>query len=348
MTSPDLAKRLMHLPEPLAALWLAGRRRRSGARVMNPKAQLVSDFIVSVRVPGYVPTPTEARAQMRAMVEALERPHPLLARKEEMTIPGPAGWLPARLYAPRQVGGPPLPIVVFYHGGGWIQGDLDTHDALCGKLAARGECIVIAIDYRLAPEHKFPAAVDDCLAAFRWVVQHAIALGGEPERVAVAGDSAGGNLSAVVSQVQAAAGGPMPAAQVLIYPATDLHSQSPSHEEMKADAVIPRERIRFYLDWYLRGEADKDDPRGSPALAADLAGQPPAYVVTCGFDPLRDEGREYAERLAAAGVATVHREWPGEIHAFTILTAVIPEGDACIGEIAEWLKRTLAGSPVRP
>ena len=146
----------------------------------------------------------------------------------------------------------------------------------------------------------------------------------------------------MVSQVQAAEGGPVPAAQVLIYPATDLHFESESHEEMKADAVIPRDRILFYLDWYLASEADKDDPRGSPALTPDLAGQPPAYVVTCGFDPLRDEGRAYAERLAAAGVEAVHREWPGQIHAFTVLTRAIPQGEACIAETAAWLRKTLA------
>lgn len=337
-----LARQLLALPEGLAALWLLGRRRRSGGRVMDPKAQLVADFITSIRIPGYVPTPDEAREQLRRMVAALERPHPPLARKEDLTIPGPAGDLPARLYGPEPAGRAPLPLIAFFHGGGWIQGDLETHDALCGKLSRRAGALVVAVDYRLAPEHKFPAAVEDCLAAWRWLAAHAAELGGDPARLAVAGDSAGGNLSAVVSQRMAVEQGPMPAAQVLIYPATDMHLQSASHEAMRNDAVIPRERIRFYLGWYLRSEADKDDPLASPALTEDLTGQPPALVVTCGFDPLRDEGRDYAERLTRAGVEASHREWPGQIHAFTILTAVIPQGEACIDEIALWLKRVFA------
>jgi acetyl esterase len=337
-----MAERLMFLPEPLARLWLAGRRRRSGGRVMDAKAQLVADYILTVRVPGFVPTPQQARSQMRLMVDGLDRPHPPLARKEDFDLPGPAGPLPARLYDPRPSTREPAPLLVFYHGGGWIQGDLETHDGLCGKLALGAGSIVVAIDYRLAPEHKFPAAVEDCLAAYRWLATHASALGGDAARMAVGGDSAGGNLAAVVAQGLATEGGPMPAAQVLIYPATDLHFESPSHEEMRNDAVIPRERILFYLDWYLSSPAERDDPRASPALAANLAGQPPAYVVTCGFDPLRDEGRAYAERLRGAGVAVEHREWPGQIHAFTVLTEAIHEGESCIAEIARWLKRTLA------
>lgn len=334
-----LARCLIHLPEWAARLWLVGRRKRSGARVMDPKAQLVADFITSIRVPGYVPTPGEAREQMRRMVAALERPHPPLARKEDFEIPGPAGPLPARLYGPRPANGVPLPVVAFFHGGGWVQGNLETHDGLCGKLAERAGVVVVAVDYRLAPEHKFPAAVEDCLAAWRWIATNAAGFGGDPARLAVAGDSAGGNLSAVVAQRMAVERGPMPAAQVLIYPATDMHMDTASHEEMRADAVIPRERIDFYLDWYLRSEADKDDPCASPALTEDLGGQPPAMIVTSGFDPLRDEGHAYADRLTEAGVEVSYREWPGQIHAFAILTAVIPQGEACIDEIATWLKR---------
>jgi len=337
-----LAQHLIHLPEGLAGLWLIGRRKRSGPRVMDAKAQLVADLISSIRVPGYVPTPEEARQQMRRMVAALERPHPPLARKEALTIPGPAGALAARLYSPEPAGAASLPVIAFFHGGGWVQGDLESHDGLCGKLSQRAGAIVVAVDYRLAPEHKFPAAVEDCLAAWRWIAGNAARLGGDPARAAVAGDSAGGNLSAVVAQRMAVERGPMPAAQVLIYPATDMHMRTPSHEEMRADAVIPRERIRFYLEWYLRHEADKDDVRASPALCEDLRGQPPAMIVTCGFDPLRDEGRAYADRLSEAGVEVSYREWPGQIHAFTILTAVIPQGETCIDEMALWLKRVFA------
>ena len=306
---------------------------------MEPKAQLVSEFITSIRVPGYQPTPEEARAQLARMVALMERPHGPLPRKENLTIPGPAGALPARLYAPRPASDGPLPVVAFFHGGGWIQGDLESHDAFCGKLAERADCLVVATEYRLAPEHKFPAGVEDCLAAYRWIVANAGDLGGDPARVAVAGDSAGGNLAAVVAQRIKLEGGPMPAAQVLIYPATDLHFDSASHQEMADDAVLPHDRMQFYLDWYLRGEEDKDDPMASPALSEDLSGLPPALVIACGFDPLRDEAHDYADRLTAAGVETSYREWPGQIHAFTILTAVIPQGEQAIDETAIWLKK---------
>ena len=330
--------RLAEMPEWLAPLWLLGRRRRSGKRVMAAKAQIVADVATRLRVPGHMPSPSEARAQIRNLVALWERPHPPLPRKEELTVPGPAGPLGARLYAARPAAEGPLPVVAYYHGGGWIQGDLDTHDAFCGKLALAGECLVVALDYRLAPEHKFPAAVEDCLAAFRWLVGNAMGLGGDVGRIAVAGDSSGGNLAAVVAQQTHWAGEPTPFAQVLIYPATDLHFDSPSHREFAADPILPRDRIQFYLEWYLNQAAERADLRASPGLAEDLSGLAPAYVMNCGFDPLRDEAAEYARRLEAAGVETVHREWSGLMHACTVLTAVMPAGDFVIAEIGTWLR----------
>jgi len=201
--------------------------------------------------------------------------------------------------------------------------------------------LVVAVDYRLAPEHKFPAAVDDCLAAYRWVRAHAREVGGDAARVAVAGDSAGGNLSAVVSQLAASAGGPVPTCQVLIYPAVDFSLETASHRELTDGHVIPRDRIMWYSEQYLRGEADKADLRASPLRSPSLAGQPPAMVVTAGFDPLRDEGQAYGEKLRQAGVEVVHREYPGQIHAFVSLTKAIPQGMACTLEIAEYLRKRL-------
>jgi acetyl esterase len=201
---------------------------------------------------------------------------------------------------------------------------------------------LVAVDYRLAPEHKFPAAVEDCLAAYRWLRAHGGDIGADPARVAVAGDSAGGNLSAVVSQLAASGGTAGPTCQVLIYPAVDFSLDTASHRELADGHVIPRDRILWYTEQYLRSEADKSDLRASPLRAASLAGQPPALIVTAGFDPLRDEGRAYGDRLREAGVDVVDREYPGQIHAFVSLTRAIPQGMACTLEIAEYLRQRLA------
>jgi acetyl esterase len=197
------------------------------------------------------------------------------------------------------------------------------------------------VDYRLAPEHKFPAAVEDCLAAYTWLRGHGRELGADPARVAVAGDSAGGNLSAVVSQLAAAGAGPVPSCQVLIYPAVDFSFETDSHRDMVDGHVIPRDRVLWYMEQYLRSEADKADLRASPLRAPSLAGQPPAMIVTAGFDPLRDEGRAYADRLRQAGVDVVYREYPGQIHAFVSLTKAIPQGLACTLEVADYLRQRL-------
>jgi acetyl esterase len=307
---------------------------------MDPKAQIVGEFVKSIRVPGYFPPLPELRQQLRTMVTLMDEPAPPLPRIEDLAIPGPAGTIPARLYAPRG-GGAPLPAVAYFHGGGWVQGDLETHHGLCARLALHGGVLVVAVDYRLAPEHKFPAAVDDCLAAYRWLRAHGRDVGADPARVAVAGDSAGGNLSAVVSQLAAAGGTPVPTCQVLVYPAVDFSLDTESHRELADGHVIPRDRIVFYTNHYLRGEADKADLRAAPLRAPSLAGQPPALIVTAGFDPLRDEGRAYADRLRAAGVDVVYHEYPGQIHAFVSLTKAIPQGLACTLEVAEYLRRRL-------
>jgi acetyl esterase len=329
------------LSEAEALRLLDGHRISRGGRTMDPKAQIVGEFVKSIRKPGYFPPLPELRQQLRTMVDLLDEPAPPLPRVEDLTIPGPAGPIPARLYAPT-TGGAPLPAVAYFHGGGWVQGDLDTHHGLCARLAKHAGVLVVAFAYRLAPEHKFPAAVDDCLAAYRWLRTRGAEIGADPRRVAVAGDSAGGNLSAVVSQQAAAAGLPVPACQVLIYPATDFALDTASHAELAEGHVIPRERILWYSEQYLRREADKADLRASPLRAPSLAGQPPALVVTGGFDPLRDEGRAYAERLRAAGVEATCREYPGQIHAFVSLTKAIPEGMACTLEIAGYLRARLA------
>jgi acetyl esterase len=338
-TLPKLELAHTMLGEDAALAFLAGHRISLGGRTMDPKAQIVGEFVKSIRVPGYYPPLPELRQQLRTMVTLMDEPAPALARIEDVTIPGPAGPLPARVYDATS-GGAPRPALTYFHGGGWVQGDLETHHGLCARLAQRAGIMVVAIDYRLAPEHKFPAAVDDCLAAYRWLRAHGREVGADPARVGVGGDSAGGNLSAVVSQVAKAEGLPVPTCQVLIYPATDFTLDTPSHRELEDGHIIPRDRILWYSQQYLRGDADKSDLRASP-IRGDLRGQPPALVVTAGFDPLRDEGHAYAEALRKAGVDVVYREYPGQIHAFVSLTKAIPQGMACTLEIGEYLRQRL-------
>src|SRR5438094_972816 len=314
-THPKLELSHTAMSEPDALRFLEGHRIRLGDRTMDPKAQIVGEFVKSIRVPGYFPPLPELRQQLRTMVQLLDEPAPNLACIENIAIPRPAGAIPGRVYDATGGGAPVRAVVAYFHGGGWVQGDLETHHGLCARLALRSGAIVVAIDYRLAPEHKFPGAVDDCFAAYRWLRAHAAELGADPARVAVAGDSAGGNLSAVVSQLAARAGVPVPTCQVLIYPAVDFGLDTDSHRELADAHIIPRDRIDWYTEQYLPAGADHNDPRASPLRAADLAGQPPALIVTAGFDPLRDDGRLYAERLRAAGVDVVHHEYPGQIHA---------------------------------
>ncbi len=340
-TVPVLELKHTAMSEEEALRFLDGHRISRGGRTMDPKAQIVGEFIKSIRVPGYYPPLPELRQQLRTMVGLMDEPAPALSRIEDIHIPGPAGSIGARVYDPAAASTSLRPVVAYFHGGGWVQGDLETHHGLCARLALRSGALVVAVDYRLAPEHKFPAAVEDCLAVYRWLRAHAGGLGGDPARVGLAGDSAGGNLSAVVSQLSARAGG-VPTCQVLIYPAVDYALDTPSHRELEEAHVIPRDRILWYMEQYLRGEADREDPRAAPLRASDLAGQPPTLVITAGFDPLRDEGLAYADRLRAAGVAVVYHEYPGQIHAFVSLTKAIPQGLACTMEIGAYLRQQLS------
>jgi acetyl esterase len=341
MPKLELAHTLMS--EEDARQLLAGHLISQGGRIMDPKAQIVGEFVKSIRVPGYVPPVPELRQQLRTMVTLLDEPAPALPRIEDISIPGPAGTIPLRVYDPAPASPSPRPALAYVHGGGWVQGDLETHHGLCARLAERSGVMVVAIDYRLAPEHKFPAAVEDCLAAYVWLCRNGRDVGADPARVGVAGDSAGGNLSAVIAQMAAGARVPRPTCQVLIYPAVEFTFDTPSHQQLAEGHIIPRDRILWYAEQYLRSEADKRDLRASPLLAPDLIGQPPAMIVTAGFDPLRDEGRAYADRLRAAGVEVVYREYPGQIHAFVSLTKAIPQGLACTFEIADYVKKHLGG-----
>jgi len=335
-TKIELAHALMD--EAAVLPLLEGRRATLDGRTMDPKAQIVAEFAASIRVPGYFPPMPELRQQLRTMVALMDTPAPPIARIEDLRIPGPAGDIPARLYGALPAGHAPLPVVAYFHGGGWVQGDLETHHGLCARLAEWSGALVVAVAYRLAPENKFPAAPEDCLAAYGWLRRHGGPLGIDTGRVAVAGDSAGGNMAAVVSQQARAAGLPVPSCQVLIYPALDFAFDTPSHRAMPDAPVIPKDRVLWYRAQYLASDAEQADPRASPLRTADLAGQPPSFIIAGGFDPLRDEAAQYAERLRAAGVDTVYKEWPGQIHGFVSLTKAIPQGLACTRDVADYIR----------
>ncbi len=262
---------------------------------------------------------------------------------EDLAVPGPGGTIPARLYRPAARSGSEAPaeppLLVWLHGGGWVVGSIDSHDALCRALCGRAEVAVLNVGYRLAPEHPFPAAVDDAVAAFTWAGENAAALGVDPERLAVGGDSAGGNLAAVVAQETSRGDGPAPALQVLIVPGVDFTEDRPSKELFATGYGLTRERIDWYENHYL-GDHPRHDPRCSPLLAEDLSGLPPAYIAVGGFDPLRDEGIAYADALRAAGVDVTLRVHGDAVHAL-INVLVTDLGRRCLAELVGALRMGL-------
>ena len=282
-------------------------------------------------------TPGESRVDLRRIALALEGPKVPVAGIEQLELPGPGGSLGARLYRPEDEQRP-LPMLVYLHGGGWVRGDLDTHDNTCRFLARAAGVLVLSIDYRLAPEHPFPAAVEDSLAAFRFAHENAAELGADPDRIAVGGDSAGGNLTAVAAQLAAADGGPMPAFLLIIYPATDFSQKRRSVKLFREGFLLTENDMDWYTAHYLPDEQSALDPRASPLLAEDLSSLPPAYVITAGFDPLRDEGEAYAERLREAGVPVALRRHRGLIHGFANMTGLGDSGRAAMLEAAGALR----------
>jgi len=249
---------------------------------------------------------------------------PPVANVENRTIPGPAGELPVRIYTPDAQGA--LPLLVFFHGGGFVLCGLDSHDALARSLCNGARAVVVSVDYRLAPEAKFPAAPEDCYAATVWAVENASSLGADGARVALAGDSAGGNLAAVVAQLAKQRGGPALCHQLLIYPVTAQGSTTPSYEANAEGYFLTRDMMEWFWHHYLENEDDGRDPMASPLLAQDLAGLPPATVFTAEFDPLCDEGEAYARRLDEAGVPTQHVRYDGVIHGFVSMYEILDKG----------------------
>jgi acetyl esterase len=308
---------------------------------LDPDAAFVFKAFQEAGRPAYETlSPDEAREYYRQARLITNPDPPELKSVAPLSIPASHGSIPARIYTPRKVrqAGGLAPGLVFFHGGGWVIGDLDTHDVACRKLADEGQLIVISVDYRRAPEHKFPAAVDDAIAATKWIAAHATGFGIDPARLLVGGDSAGGNLAAVVTLAARDGKGPAIAGQVLIYPATDFALTHPSHREPETSILLTHSVIRWFRDHYLNGAADAHDWRASPARASTLVGLPPAYVLTAGADPLRDEGDEYARRLKEAGVAVTHRSFPGQFHGFFTMGKLLQQANVAVSEIGAWLR----------
>jgi acetyl esterase len=282
-------------------------------------------------------TIVEARA-MPANLVALGGDPPAVASVRDVSMPVDGGSISLRVYTP--LGDGPHPVTVFFHGGGWVIGDLDSHDPLCRDLCAGSSSVVVAVDYRMAPEHRFPVAPNDCFAAVRWVADHADELGVDADRLAVCGDSAGGNLSAVVTQMARQAGGPSIAFAALIYPATDMTDESGSIVENGSGYFLEKNDMDWFMGHYLTAE-QRHDPLASPALAADLAGLPAAFVAVCEYDPLRDQGIAYAEKLEAAGVTTELKVYAGLIHAAANMPAVLDGGRELVDDVADRLGTAL-------
>lgn len=259
-----------------------------------------------------------------------------VASVENRVIPGPQGDIPVRIYTPQGEG--PFPALVFFHGGGWVICNLDTHDTLCRSLTNEAGCVVVSVDYRLAPEHKFPAAPHDCYAATQWVASHGAELHIDTTRIAVGGDSAGGNLAAVVAQMARDQGGPALVFQLLIYPATNFTAENQSKEENGTGYMLTRQDMNWFSNHYLNNENDYVNPLASPALATHLNGLPPALIVTAEYDPLRDEGEAYGQQLIKAGVPATISRYNGMIHGFMSMGPIFDQGKQGIEESAAALR----------
>lgn len=308
---------------------------------LDPQMKAILDTITAAGgKPFNAMSPDEARAGIKLLVQVFGGAPEQVAKIEDRRIPGPAGEIPLRIYTPASAA--PMGALVYFHGGGWVIGDIESHDEVCRALAKGSGCVVVSVDYRLAPEHKFPAAPEDCHAATKWVAANAAALGVDPNRIAVGGDSAGGNLAAVVAQMARDHGGPKIAFQLLIYPATDWSKESASQREFVQDGyILSRGDMVWFYDHYMTSAADKTNPYFSPACAKSLAGLPPAFVMTAAIDPLRDEGEAYAEALRKAGVAVTAKRYPGVCHGFVMMGAKLDAGKQAIADCCAELKKAI-------
>jgi acetyl esterase len=313
----------------------AVHREQEGKEMpLDPQARNMLDQIAALGLPpNHTVSPQEARSNMNSRPQSSG---PEVARVEDRPIPGPGPEIPVRIYTP--AGSGPFPVLVWFHGGGWVVGNLETADGTARRLTAQAGCLVVSVDYRLAPEARFPAAPEDCYAVAQWVAGNAGSINADPGSIAVGGDSSGGNLAAVVSLMARDRGGPSLAFQLLVYPVTARDFDTDSYRQNGEVYGLTTDAMKWYWDLYLRDDADASDQHASPLLAKDLSGLPPALVITAEFDPLRDEGEAYAQRLQAAGVTAKLSRYDGMIHGFFGMPAFIDEGRRAVAEASAALK----------
>ncbi|MCP3029383.1 alpha/beta hydrolase [Halobacillus sp. A5] len=304
---------------------------------LDPQVKALLDQLKVLSPPPLEQMPPIQARQAYQMLEgsrrgSLEAVHQV----SNQTIPGPDGEIPVRIYTPE--GNGPHPALVFFHGGGWVVGDLDTHDSVCRSLTNLADCVVVSVDYRLAPEHKFPAAVEDSFTALEWTADHAEELNIDQYRIAVGGDSAGGNLSAVVSMMAKEKGAPTIVCQLLLYPATDFTAATDSLSTNADGYLLTKESMNYFRNHYLNNDDDALNFYASPYLAEDLSGLPAALVITAEYDPLRDEGEAFAERLQEAGVPVTVKRYDGMIHGFISMADRFDKGKAALNLAADTLR----------
>ena len=306
---------------------------------VDPQVQILLDQMASVGMPPLNQMPVEQARMMYVNMGLTATPIPT-HKVENRTIPGLAGDIPVRIYTPTEG---TLPVLVYYHGGGWVIGDLETHDNTCRDLANQAQCIVVSVDYRLAPEHKFPAAAEDCYAATKWVAENGASINADASRLAIGGDSAGGNLAAVVSLMARDRGGPHIIYQMLIYPATDYFIPGTnSIRENGEGYFLTRDDMVWFWNHYSTSEEDANNPYMAPLRAKDLHNLPSALVITAEYDPLRDEGEMYATRLQEAGISVTATRYNGMIHGFFGMTDILDQGKAAMAEASAALRSAFA------
>jgi acetyl esterase/lipase len=334
-------KALLSLPTPILRALSGGGVVFQGGRTLDPRLQYLANAARSRSLAGAI-TPEALRASTASSLALVAGDPEPGVRAERLTIDAPHGAIPARAYRPEGQD-PTAPILVFAHFGGGVIGDLETCDIFCGILARVARCPVLSIAYRLAPEHRFPAGLDDVMAAYRWARDNAAKFGAAVGKAAIGGDSMGGNFAAAIAQDLKRAGEPQPVLQLLIYPAVDLASETQSMTTYANAYPLSRGLMDWFAAQYLGPDGDPTDPRASPLCAQDLSGLCPAIVVTAGFDPLVDQGEAYAKRLRDAGVPVIYRCYDGLAHAFTAFTGVAPAADIACREVAGLVREGFEG-----
>lgn len=307
---------------------------------LDPQAKAFLDQAAASGAPPFSQMTVQQARDALGMLFAPKGPREPVKSVEDRVVNAGGVKLPVRIYTPEGKG--PLPILVFFHGGGWVVGNCESHDTPCRSLANGTGCIVVSVDYRLAPEHKFPAPAEDCYAATKWAALNAAGFGGDPKRIAVGGDSAGGNLAAAVAQMATDRGAPTLAFQLLIYPVTDYSYGTASYRNNAEGYLLTKDSMQWFWNHYLQNENDGQNPYASPLRGQRLSNLPPALVITAEFDPLRDEGEAYATKMKQAGVSVVHTDYKGMIHGFFSFADIMDQGKQAVKEACSQLRAAFA------